>query len=114
MEGAVKNLSKFDIRISYVFIRLILPVFFFEVASSTQNVEQEWKKLNMHGNNGKIKKLKWRLKSRKIPIYLQNSFPKKVWGSAFSQTEKLCAWNLSKCSKSRLPRGWGSEPLPNF
>ena len=41
MEGAVKNLSKFDIRISYVFIRLILPVFFFEVASSTQNVEQE-------------------------------------------------------------------------
>ena len=41
MEGAVKNLSKFDIRISYVFIRLILPAFFFEVASSTKNVEQE-------------------------------------------------------------------------
>ena len=56
MEGAVKNLSKFEIRISYVFIRLILPVFFFEVASSTKNVEHEWKKLNMHGNNGKIKK----------------------------------------------------------
>ena len=36
--SVVKYLSKFDIRISSVFIRLILPVFFFEAVSCTENV----------------------------------------------------------------------------
>ena len=31
-------LSKIDIRISYIFIRLILPVFFFEAFSCIKNV----------------------------------------------------------------------------
>ena len=48
-------MSKFDIRICYVFIRLILPVFFFEAVSCTKNVEHEWIKLNMNDNNGQIR-----------------------------------------------------------
>ena len=47
-------LSKFNIRISCVFIISILPVFLFEVVSCTKNVEHEWKKLNMNDNNKKI------------------------------------------------------------
>ena len=40
---------------SHVFIRLILPVFFFEAVSCTKNVEHEWIKLNMNDNNGQIR-----------------------------------------------------------
>ena len=40
---------------SHVFIRLILPVFFFEDASCTKKVELEWIKLNMDDNNGQIR-----------------------------------------------------------
>ena len=54
-KGAVKCLSKFDIRISYVFVRLILPVFCFEAFCCTKNVECKWKKLNMNDHNGKIR-----------------------------------------------------------
>ena len=53
--SVVKYLSKFDIRISSVFIRLILPVFFFEAVSCTKNVEHKWIKLNMNDNNGQIR-----------------------------------------------------------
>ena len=48
-------MSKFDIRISYIFIIVILPVFFFEVVSCTKNVEHEWKILNMNNNNKQIR-----------------------------------------------------------
>ena len=41
MEKCRKKFSKFDIRISYVLIRLILLVFPFEAASCTKNVENE-------------------------------------------------------------------------
>ena len=56
----VKYLGKFDIRISYVFIRLILPIFFFEVVSCTKNVykvqhEWQWQKNKIgHENDVKI------------------------------------------------------------
>ena len=53
--SAGKYLSKFDVKISNVVIRLILPAFFFEAVSYTKNVEQDWKKLNMNDNNGKKK-----------------------------------------------------------
>ena len=53
--SAVTYLSTFDIRISYVFIRLILSVFFFEAVSCTKNVEHDWKKLDMNDSNGKIR-----------------------------------------------------------
>ena len=54
-KSAVKYLSKFGIRIiAAQFVRLILPVFFFEAASSTKNVGHEWKKLNMNHYNEKI------------------------------------------------------------
>ena len=43
-------MSKFNIRISYVFIKLILPAFFFKAVSCTKNVEYELKKLNMNDN----------------------------------------------------------------
>ena len=46
--SSIKYLSKFHIRISFVFIRLFLPVFFFETVSCT-------KMLNMNGNNGNIR-----------------------------------------------------------
>ena len=48
-------MSKFDIRISYIFIIVILPVFFFEAVSCTKNVEHEWKILNMNNNNKQIR-----------------------------------------------------------
>ena len=54
----VQGLRKFDIKIIYIFIRLVLPVFFFEAVSGTRNVEYEWKKLNMNDNNGKISLMK--------------------------------------------------------
>ena len=86
-KGAVKYLSKFDIRISHVFVRLILPVFFFEAISCTKNVEHELKKLNMNDNNGKYGHEN--NDCRKIPFYLQNSFSKKNWDSNFSRTEEI-------------------------
>ena len=42
--GGVKYLSKFDIRISYVFIRTI-SLLFFEAVSCTKDVEHKWKKV---------------------------------------------------------------------
>ena len=46
---------KFGIRIiATQFVRLILPVFFFEAVSSTKNVGHEWKKLKMNHKNEKI------------------------------------------------------------
>ena len=39
--GAVKCLSRFDIRISYVFVILILPVFFFEAVCCTKDVKRK-------------------------------------------------------------------------
>ena len=54
-KSAVKYLSKFGIRIiATQFVRLILPVFFFEAVSSTKNVGHEWKKSTMNHNNEKI------------------------------------------------------------
>ena len=48
-------MSKFGIRIiATQFVRLILPVFFFEAVSSTKNVGHEWKKSTMNHNNEKI------------------------------------------------------------
>ena len=46
--SCIKYLSKFHIRISFVFIRLLLPVFFFEAVSCT-------KMLNRNDNNGNIR-----------------------------------------------------------
>ena len=40
---------------SYVFIRLILPVFFFQAVSCTKNVKLELIKLNINANNGEIR-----------------------------------------------------------
>ena len=42
--GTVKYLSNFDVKISYVFFRLILPIFFFDPASTKNiyKVEYEW------------------------------------------------------------------------
>ena len=45
--SAVKYLRKFDIRISYIFIRLILPVFFFEAVSCTKNVYKVDEKIRL-------------------------------------------------------------------
>ena len=110
MENCRKKLSliKFDIRTSYVFIRLNLPVFFFDAVSCTKTVEHDWKKLNMN-DNGKIRLiLKMTFKLYKDnPFYLQNSFSKKKnWDSTFSKKEELYVSCLSKRSKSRLPRSW--------
>ena len=63
------RVRKFDVRISCLFIRLILPVFFFEVVSCTKNDEHEPKKLNTNDDNGKI--------IETYPFYLQNCFSKK-------------------------------------
>ena len=46
--SCIKYLSKFHIRISFVFIRLLLPFFIFEAVSCT-------KMLNMNDNNGNIR-----------------------------------------------------------
>ena len=51
-------MSKIDIRISLAFIRLLLPVLFFEAVSCTKNVEHEFKKLNMNDNIGKVRLVK--------------------------------------------------------
>ena len=64
-EVSPKYLGKFDINISLVFIRLILPIFFFEGVSCTKNV---WKKLNMNDNN---EKTSW---SRKLPLNYRKMF----------------------------------------
>ena len=62
----------------------------------------------MSNNNGQLTLV---MKKKKIveecPFYFQNSFSKKNWDSTFLQTEELYAWNLSKCSKSRLPMRLG-------
>ena len=53
--GAKKYLSKSDIRISYAFVRLILPVLLFEAVSCIKNVEHKFKKLNVNDNDEKIR-----------------------------------------------------------
>ena len=45
MERCSKILSNFDIRISYAFIRLILPASFFEAVSCTKNVKYIYNKI---------------------------------------------------------------------
>ena len=65
--SAVKYLSKFDIRINYVFIRFIRfyqPSFLMLLL-----VPRIFTKLNMDDNNGKIRLvMKMTVKFRKIPI----------------------------------------------
>ena len=64
--SAVKYLSKFDIRISEVFISLILPAFF-RLFLARRTLKMNEKKLNMNDNSGNIR-LVMKMTFRKIPI----------------------------------------------
>ena len=106
--GAKKYLSKSDIRICYAFVRLILPVLLFEAVSCIKNVDHKFKKLNVNNNDGKIRLvMKKTFKLWKDAHFIwKTTFLKKL-GFNFLQNEELYvvyAWNLSKCSKSRLSR----------
>ena len=104
--SAVKYFSTFVVKTSYVFIRLI------HQSSFLRLFVPMFTKLNMNNNKGKIRLVINRsLNCQKIPIFMQNSFSKRILDSTSWQTEELYTWNLSK---SRLQRSWGSELLLDF
>ena len=63
-----------------------------------KKVEHEWQKQDGHEKVAYVFGEKF---------YLLDYFSQKVWDSTFLQTEEQYSWNLSKCSKTKLPKSWG-------
>ena len=89
-ESAVKRFSTFVVKTSYVFIRLMPPIFFFEAVCTSPMFAM----LNMNNNNKKLREVIKRLLScRNIPIFMQKFLLQNV-GLNFL-ADWVITWNLA-------------------
>ena len=89
-ESAVKCFSTFVVKTSYVFIRLMPPIFFFEAVCTSPMFAM----LNMNNNNKKLREVIKRLLScRNIPIFMQKLLLQNV-GLNFL-ADWIITWNLA-------------------